>query len=228
MEQPSKLTFKALNDRVDEIPEHPSVAVEFSAREKHGYATVLLTVALFYLSTKVLPNDKLYTLVIAGFLLLVELIAAAIALIPKWPPRFPSFRIEQADHAEQLDYDFSHYSELIAWIVRFPRDQIAELADYAEMRQERFRERQPLLIGGIEKLGALPILIAIATQFSSMRWPPDISWPQIGAYLIVAWLYWLCLVSVGTRHRGRLLEIALKRALVIKDKPAQRTQMPAK
>jgi len=219
MDQPIKLTFKALNERIDQISEHPSVAIGISAREKYGYATALLAVALFFLSMKVLP-DKLYTLVIACALLLVELVAVAITLIPHWPPRFPSFRSEWKEYADQLDYDFGHYGELMAWIVQFPRDHIADLADYAEMRQERFREKQPLLLGGVEKLGALPVLIAVAMQFRGMHWPPEIGWREIVAYMAAAWLYWLCLISISTRHRGRFMEIALKRALVIKDKQA--------
>ena len=219
MEQPSKLTFKALNERIDEIPEHPSVVIGFSTREKLAHATVLLAVALSFLSMKLLP-DKLYTLVIACFLLLVELIAVAFIVIPHWPLRFPSFRSERTEYAEQLDYDFEHYGALITWIVQFPRDQIADMADYAEMRQERFREKQPLLVGGVEKLGALPVLIAIATQVSGMHWPIGIGWRELVIYMVVAWMYWLCLISIGTRHRGKFLEITLKRALVIKDKQA--------
>lgn len=217
MDQQTELTFKALNERIDGIPEHPSLAIGFSTREKYGQATSLLAVALFFFSMKVLP-DTIYTLVIGCFLLLVELVAVAAILIPKWPPRLPNFRSERNEYAEQLDYDLEHYEALIAWIVQFPRERIADMADYAEMRQERFREKQPLLVGGIEKLGALPVLIAIAVQFKAMHWPPEISWPEIVAYVLVAWLYWLCLISIGTRHRGRFLEIALKRALAIKDR----------
>ena len=220
MEQLPRLTFKALNERIDEIPEHPSVSTAFSARERYGYATALFALALFFLAMKVLPDDKLYTLIVACFFLLIEIIAFVIALFPKWPPRLPNSKADRMEYADQLDHDLGHYGTLITWITRFPREQIAEMADYAEMRQERFRERQPLLLGGVEKLGALPVLIAIATQFRGMHWPPDISWPEIIAYLIVAWLYWLCVISIGTRLRGRLMEIALKRALTIKDKIA--------
>ncbi|MGO4701404.1 hypothetical protein [Dyella sp. 2RAB6] len=131
MDRPVTLTFKTLNECIDDIPEHPGVAVGLSTREKYGYAISLLAVALFFLSMKVLP-DKLYTLVIACFLLLVELVAVAATLIPKWPPRFPSFRSERTEYAEQLDYDFAHYGGLISWITGFPRDQIADMADYAE------------------------------------------------------------------------------------------------
>lgn len=226
MEQTSKLTFKALNERIDETPQHPGVIIELSTREKYGSATVLLAVALFYLSIKVLPHDEVYTVVIACSLLLIELAATAAILIPAWPPRIPSLpsiRSERTDYAEQLDFDFGHYKAMIAWILQFPRDQIADMADYAEMRQDRFREKQPLLVGGVEKLGALPIIVAIAAQFRSMQWPPDISWREIVTYLVIAFFYWLCLINIGTRHRGRFLELVLKRALVLKDRQAAET-----
>ncbi|WP_343818600.1 hypothetical protein ISN75_15050 [Dyella marensis] len=218
MDQQAELTFKALNERIDQLPEHPSVAVGFSTKEKYGYATALLAIACYFLSIKALPDGRWYTLAIAASFVVVEVVAVAFAIASSWPLHLPSFKEERTEYAEQLDYDFGHYRDLIAWIVQFPRDEIAELADYAEMRQERFREKQPLLVGGVEKLGILPILIAIAAQFKGVHWPPDISWPEIVIYLVLAWFYWLCLINIGTRHRGRSLEIALKRALAVKDR----------
>lgn len=218
MEQPSCLTYKALNERIDRIPEHPFAVIGLTTREKRSYATALLAIALCFLSAKVLPDDQWYTVAITGFFFLVEMVAIIVALIPKWPPRFPGFRSDRNEYVEQLDHDFKHHLELIAWIAQFPREQIAQLADYAELRQERSRERQPLLVGGVEKLGILPVLIAAATQFKGMHWPPELTWPEILLYLFATWLYWLCLISIATRHRGRVLEVALKRALVVKDK----------
>lgn len=226
MEQPTRLTFKALNERIDGIPDHPSAVMEPSPKEKYGYATALLAVALCFLAMKVLPDDRWYTVAIAGFFFLVEMMAVVVALLPKWPPRLPGFRADRNEYAEQLDYDFEHYGNLIAWIATHPREQIAALADYAELRQDRFREKQPLLIGSIEKLGVLPILVAIAAQFKGMRWPPAFTWPEIALYLFAAWFYWLCLISIGTRHRGRFLEIVLKRALVAKDQECGDSQSP--
>src|ERR1051325_2572704 len=59
MDQQAELTFKALNERIDAIPEHPSVAMGFSTKEKYGYAASLLAFALSLLFAKVLP-DSLY------------------------------------------------------------------------------------------------------------------------------------------------------------------------
>lgn len=218
MEQPSELTYKALNQHIDEMKPHQSMSVKLSSRGKHGYGIALVAVVSGLVAMKLLPHDQWYTVAVAIFFLVVEFIGIAVAVIAEWPLRLPGFKADRAEYAEQLDFEFVEYTNVIDWIVQHPRERIADLADYAELRQERFRERQPLLVGGIEKLGILPVLVAVYGQIKATHWPPSPSWLEILFYGLLAWLYWLCVVSISTRQRGRLLELALKRALAVKDK----------
>lgn len=65
----------------------------------------------------------------------------------------------------------------------------------------------------MDKLGALPIAIALFLQFKSFRWPPDISWPEFFLGLVLAWMYWNCLLSIGLQFRAQAFQILLKRAM---------------
>jgi len=218
MEQPSELTYKALNEHIDGMKPHQSMSVKLSSKSKYGYGIALIAVVSGLVAMKLLPHDQWYTVAAAGLFLLVELIGIAVAVIAEWPLRLPGFKADRVEYAEQLDFEFVEYTNVIEWIVQHPRERIADLADYAELRQERFRERQPLLVGGIEKLGILPVLVAVYGQIKTTHWPPNPSWLEILFYGLLAWFYWLCVVSISTRQRGSLLELVLKRALIAKDK----------
>lgn len=214
MEKASELTFKALNERIDAMPDHPSLSAGLSKAEKYGNAVALLAWALSFLSIKLI-SDKDWLLITSVLFLCVELGAVGVVVVSKWPPRLPGFRADRNEYAQQLDHDLAQHTQLIDWITRFPRDEIAALSDYAELRQERFRERQPLLLGSVEKLGVFPVLIAVYAQFKLLHF--EISWPEAAFFLFLAWLYWLCLVNIGTRHRGQFFAAVLRRALVAKD-----------
>lgn len=217
MEPTPELTFKALNERIDALPEHPSMTAGPSRTEKYGYAIALSAYALHLLSTKLIA-DKVWSLGIATFFAVVELAAVIAIFAAKWPPRLYGFRADRHEYAEQLDHDHTHYVALVQWIAGFPRDQIAALSDYAELRQERFRERQPLLLGSVEKLGVLPVLVAIYAQFKGLHF--KITWVEALSLAFLAWVYWLCLISIGTRYRGQFYAIVLKRALIAKEQEA--------
>ena len=74
MEPTPGLTFKALNERIDALPEHPSMTVGPPKAEKYGYTIALSACALYFLSIKLIP-DKVWSLVIATFFVVVELTA---------------------------------------------------------------------------------------------------------------------------------------------------------
>jgi hypothetical protein len=53
------------------------------------------------------------------------------------------------------------------------------------------------MIGGIERLGVLPVLAALVVQFKDMRWPPPHpSWMQIALFGGLMAFYWLCMLML--------------------------------
>ena len=85
--------------------------------------------------------------------------------------------------------------------------------DFAALQLERHRSKAPILTGTIDKLGALPVLAALAVQFKDMHWPPAPSFLQILIFALLAFLYWLAVLTFHQRLRLELYNLLLKEAL---------------
>lgn len=208
----AKLTFRELNDRIEALPQHPSTSVQVSKRTQWGYLIGFAAWGAGLLLAKLLPHNQIYTVVVTAVMLIVELVAMAVAVIPQRPWRLPGFRQERCEYAEQLDFDMPHHAELIQWLRTFPREQLEAMGEYAAHRHERLKDKLPLLTGSLEKLGALPIVIALYIQFKDLHWPPQPSWAEIllGAVLVLC--YWSSLLQVSVRFRVALYETLLRKA----------------
>lgn len=205
------LTFAALNARIDALPEHESMTVAPTRRVTWG--TVIGFGAGFagLAVAKTLPGS-MTTVVITSTLLAVEIVALAIAAIPRRPWRLPGFAAERRDYAEQLDFDRGHYDQLVTWLSEFPKEHLEAMAEYATHRHERLRDKYPLISGGLEKLGALPIVAALYLQFKDLRWPPHPTWPEFLIGLVLVSLYWVSLQLASVRFRVQLFGILLAQA----------------
>ena len=224
MEHQTELTFEALNKRIDELPDHSSISMEIPTKVKYCYAIAFLAFALCLLSAKALPDSRSYSVVFSSIFLSIEIAAIAVSIFYYRSVRISGFRSERIEYAEQLDHDLEHHTKLIEWLSDFPRARLAVLADYAELRHERFRERLPLLTGAIEKFGIFPVLLAIFVQVKAMHWPLDVSWPEIIFYFFLALLYWQCMLGVSARYRVQFFEMLLKRALKLVDERSKSTE----
>ena len=63
-----------------------------------------------------------------------------------------------------------------------------------------------MLTGSIEKLGALPIVIALYLQFKDFQWPPHASWLEIFLIFALVFGYWLSVTQISVRLRLQLYE----------------------
>jgi hypothetical protein len=75
------------------------------------------------------------------------------------------------------------------------------------------KEKLPMLTGSIEKLGALPVVIALCLQFKDTSWPPHPSWVEIFLIFVLAFGYWLSVTQISVRLRLQLYETLLGKAL---------------
>jgi hypothetical protein len=209
-------SFVKLDQKIDAIPEHPSLRLDFGAKEKSGIGLIAIP-AILILLLRWIPSPPAWMPIVFVVLLALEIIgllllcAATAEKLDLRPSR------ERRSFAEQLDFDLPHYLDLITWLRTFPRERIDILADYTRQRLERLRARQPLLLGAVDKLGALPLLGALALQFHNMSWPPR---PNLGeAVLVIALVigYWAGLVSLGMRFRLELYDMLLTQARVRHD-----------
>ena len=77
---------------------------------------------------------------------------------------------------------------------------------------DRLKDKYPVISGGLEKLGALPVVAALYLQFKDFHWPPHPTWPELflGTTLVSLYLGSLRLASV--RFRAQLFCVLLTRA----------------
>jgi hypothetical protein len=212
MESP-KLTFAGLDARIEALPKYPSDTAIFSRTAKWGFSAAAVGALFGLLCVKVLPGNAMYTVVLASTGLVVEILGVVTAIISQIPKRWPTFANGRRDFAEQLDFDLPHHLAIVEWLRTFPLDQREALSDFISFRHERMKEKLPMLTGSIEKLGALPIVIALYLQFKDMQWPPHPSWVETFLIFVLVLGYWLSVMQISVRLRLQLYETLLRKAL---------------
>lgn len=208
------LTFAVLNARIDALPDHESVSVTPSRRQRWGYIIGFGAGFIGLLAAKIFPSSKI-ALWFTAIMLIVEVGGLLLAIIPRgsWRSwKLPSFASERREFAEQLDFDLYHYQQVIAWLSSFPKDRLEAMAQYASQRHERLKDKHPLLSGGLEKLGALPVAAVLFLQFKDLHWPPQPTWPEFFLGMAIVGLYWASLLLVSVRFRAQLYASLLTEA----------------
>ncbi len=208
-----KLTFAALNARIEALPEYPPDQTIFPKKAQWGFAMGVVGGLFALLCAKLLPSNTIYTASLIAIGVVVEAIGVVLAAIAQIPKRWPTFANERSDFAERLDFDLPDHLALVEWLRTFPLDQRKKLSEFVSYRHERMKEKLPMLTGSIEKLGALPIIIALYLQFKDMHWPPHPSWVEIFLIFALVLGYWLSVLQISVRLRLKLYETLLSKAL---------------
>lgn len=208
----STLTFVSLDERIEALPEHPSYSIMPDRRARIGYATIAVA------GTSALVLGKLHaTNLWLAFAIMALVLIEFGGLVLVVASQLPSLKLtpsnQRREYAETLDFDMPHHQGVVAWLRSFPRERLEAMRDFASHRIDRFRSKLPLLTGGIDKLGALPILAALVIQFKDMHWPPHPSWMRIILFGGLMLFYWLCMLLLGQRFRLELYDLLLKKAL---------------
>jgi len=211
--EPTKLTFAALDAKIEALPESPSDKAIFPKKAKWGFFAVAAGALFGLLCAKLLPSNAMYTVVLASIGLAIEIAGAVIVGISQIPKKWPTFANERRDFAKRLDFDLPHHLALVEWLRTFPLDQRETLSEFVSYRHERMAEKLPMLTGSIEKLGALPVVIALYLQFKDMHWPPHPSWADIFMIFALVLGYWLSVMQISVRLRLQLYETLLSKAL---------------
>lgn len=212
MESPT-LTFAALEARIEALPEFPADKPLFPRQTAWGFAAAAAGALFALLCVKWLPGNAPWTAALAGIGITVELAGIGIAGLAMMPKTWPTFANERRSSAERLDVALLHHAELVEWLQTFPLEQRQALSEFASYSHERMKEKLPLFTGSIEKLGVLPIVIALYLQFKDMHWPPHPGWVEVFLIFALALSYWASVMLINTRLRLQLYETLLRKAL---------------
>ena len=117
---------------------------------------------------------------------------------------------------EQLDHDLAQFHTLIRWLVGFPKELLEEHQRFATNAQTRLAAKLGLLAGSIDKLGAIPIMAALALQLKSYFDPEGMPIWQIMLAIFLAITYLIAWVGAHMRLRVQLYETLLFEALAKK------------
>lgn len=210
-----KLTFAAIEARIEALPKSPSDQVTFSKRAKWGLSAAAAGALLCLVIVKILPSNSLYTVVLAATGLTIEIAGVVVAAFDQIPKKWPTFANDRHEFAEELDFDLPPHVGMLEWLRSFPTDQRETLSKFASHRYDRMTEKLPMLTGSIEKVGALPIVIALYLQFKDMKWPPHPSWLEIFLIFVLLFGYWLSLRQISIRLRLQLYDTLLSKSLAI-------------
>lgn len=130
------------------------------------------------------------------------------------------FRHHRAGLIAQFDHDVAHLRNLAAWLAGYPRETLESSLRYARMGHDRLQSRLGTLIGGIDRLGLLPVLVSLFVLLRN--WQDLLQLPawlaMLGLLAPILWLIaWL---GAAFSRRLQLYAFLLDEALRMKDPAA--------
>lgn len=128
-----------------------------------------------------------------------------------------SIRSWRREQAEQLDHDYLEWARLSKWIATHPRVQLERHLRWLQMCNTRMTAKLNFLAGGIEKLGVLPVIVALAVQARVATDVADVPTWQLILGLFAGITYLVALVGSLMRLRMQLYEMAVTEALRLLD-----------
>ena len=86
-------------------------------------------------------------------------------------------KFDSQSGAAESERDFQGYRQIVTWLRGFPEDERQSRLIFAKSRAESWQTGASLVMDGLEKLGLLPVLVALYVQFKDVTWswPPDVT-----------------------------------------------------
>jgi hypothetical protein len=214
------LSFKALEARIEAIPDGPSSMLNtpgwLKAFNALGTAGIIIGILPFLMIQFFAPQQWMVYMARAGLWMVIlgysPYIARSVWVIGRefwhWQPKL----------SEQSDYDLGRFRELRHWLRKFPRADLEDHYRFAKLSQERIAAKLGLLQGGFSKLGVLPALLALLvllrnTGDLTVEKLLEVPYWQSWLAVIFAITYFISLLAVRMRLRLQLYEVVLSDAL---------------
>jgi len=109
--------------------------------------------------------------------------------------------------------DYARYRQLIEWLRGYPSTTLRDGLGYVRRRSETMRRKLGLLSGGVERLGILPLVVALFLQVRSFTWSGSVNYLELIAAAFLVILYGASWWSVLTGLRLDLYQSVLSDAL---------------
>lgn len=102
--------------------------------------------------------------------LAIELVGFAVFAVLQVIREAQSFRHPYAIHAQEMEQQFHHYQGIVTALRVFPLEHRRQRETFIRDRRTNMHERLGLFTGGMERLGVMPVLLALYLQFKDWRW----------------------------------------------------------
>jgi len=109
--------------------------------------------------------------------LAIELLGFAVSAVLQVIREAPGFRHPYATHAQEMEQQFHHYQGIVTALRAFPLEHRRRRETFIRDRRTNMHERLGLFTGGMERLGVMPVLLALYLQFKDWRWG---DWSALG------------------------------------------------
>ncbi|MDQ1120499.1 MULTISPECIES: hypothetical protein [Pseudoxanthomonas] len=102
--------------------------------------------------------------------LALEIGGILVAVVLQIKREWPNFRHPYAQHAAEMEHEFHYYQDIVQALRAFPREQRLQREAFIRNRRSNMHERLGLFTGGMERLGVLPLLLALYLQLKGWHW----------------------------------------------------------
>ncbi|MGB0221501.1 MAG: hypothetical protein ACPGJF_19340 [Sinimarinibacterium flocculans] len=190
--------------------------------ERYGLYAALLGIVIASVAGIAAINTTLgQVVVLTGFS--VEIVGVIVYVAAGFVRIKRSIQLDDRSSAQNLDRDYLGYEQIVSWLRRFPRDALESRLVFTSNRTDSWQRGTSLVMGGVEKLGILPVIVALYLQFkdTSRIWPPDITTVGGVFALLIIGIYvigmWALTRRLQVTRFERLLKVALDPTFKVAD-----------
>lgn len=209
--EPAALSLRKLNEQITRhYPERPSELD--SPAQAFAMAAILVSLGASLIAAFFLPATWAKVIVLLS--LSVEILSAIVYVVlgvRSWN------RDKMKDgFASELDADYRAQTLVVAWIRAHDRKLASNALRFVKNRLATLSRRASVLVGSMEKLGGLPLAVALFFQFKDIQisWPLSINWGAWFLSLLVVGFYVVGLYAQSLKFRLHLYENLLEEALL--------------
>lgn len=208
------LTFALLEQKIEAMPEGPVSALSaprwLRALNTVGWAGAMLALLPSLLLVWIAPQHWMVTLSQVGLVLTVAFVPYFLRTVRLLIYEFFNARRQWI---LQHDHDVGELRQLAQWLLVYPREELEDQLRYAKMAQERLVAKLGLFVGGVDKLGLLPLCLSLLVVLRNWR---DLlalpAWLSVLA-LFAAFLWMISWLGAQFRLRLHLYESVLAAAI---------------
>ncbi len=206
------LSFEALQARIDAA--FPETEQPAEKTERASLYLMLFGIALAFLAG-LLAIDTMIGKVLIVMGLALELIGGVTLVVLSGRRLLRGIRFDDQSGAKEFELDFVGFQQVASWLRCFPEDQLRSRLVFISHRVDGWRYGTSFVLGSLEKLGILPVFVALFLQFKDTKqiWPPDFTLPGGLLALAVVLFYWIGLWASARKMQATRFERHLKIAL---------------